>query len=404
MGFRWPTMPGSGEVQVAQGIGAIGAGIGRLGEAFAEKQARVRLDDFKLSVTKRMIELGNDIDEEQDEDKYQAMMDSAFSDLQGEIPKGMAGPFATSYLKSEKAAQLKSVDEAMELRVQSKWAVDEVKAQELYAISGNPLPHEEVVGTGLTNGYIKEDEAAHLLSRAQKNRAMAVAFGPNPDKILKYKSYQDLHKDYPLLKPGDYNDLRISAESQKSFIERQKEDWQIAFSNSVADMAMQGVPPDEAIPQIINKPGLTTEEKIHYSKVYGDAWRAVNTGKGNPYSTTQDWPTFAKVARMAQENPESVSFDVVRFGTGKYWTWAQEQYLLGLKDPTRKNEALRLPYWNEWDKAFDMLYIDKDGGIPQDQLVEWVQVKDTARQIYLENPDPKVAQQKLERYIDFIKK
>ena len=165
MGFRWPTMPGSGGAQVAQQVGAIGAGIGRLGEVFEEKQARVRLDDFKLSVTKRMIELGNEIGEEQDEDKYQAMMDAAFSDLQGQIPKGMAGPLATSYLNSEKIAQLKSVDVSMELRVESRWAAQNLVHQQEAIESTNPIPFLDSVDVGLVNGYIDEEEAEKLRQR-----------------------------------------------------------------------------------------------------------------------------------------------------------------------------------------------------------------------------------------------
>lgn len=77
MGFRWPTMPGSGGTQVAQAIGGIGAGVGALGEAietvrsendYAVFQGRSRLIDNQLAV---------DLENELDSKKYPAMAQKA---------------------------------------------------------------------------------------------------------------------------------------------------------------------------------------------------------------------------------------------------------------------------------------------------------------------------------------
>ena len=159
MGFRWPTMPGSGAGAVAQQIGNIGAQIGRIGEELEKKQARVRLDDFKVRVTERMILLGDEISTEQDEDKYSGMLNNAISDLNKEIPKGMAGPLSASYLKGEHARQLESVDEAMEKRVASKWGAANLIAKDNAIRSGNMAPFLSSIETGLDNGYINEVQA-----------------------------------------------------------------------------------------------------------------------------------------------------------------------------------------------------------------------------------------------------
>ena len=66
MGFRWPSMPGSGGAQVAQQIGNIGAQVGRLGEEIEAIKTENGLSQLTAETARIDTELGDALEREPD--------------------------------------------------------------------------------------------------------------------------------------------------------------------------------------------------------------------------------------------------------------------------------------------------------------------------------------------------
>lgn len=398
-----PTQVPTGRREIASNVAALGKGLSDLGVQLHRLQAQNQLDESTAKLQEEFDRLEDRIERTGDSEQYDQFFKETMELARSFTPKNSMAKRAYSNVlrKAEISGRDYLMGQKLEVERDKKRALVAAKIAE-----GNYDGARAGVVSGIQLGAFKREDLPKIEKQIQKQQAMNKAFSSNPDEILKYRSYQDMKKDYPLLSSGDYNDLRISAEGHKNFLKRQKENWQIAFSQSVYDTALSIEKGEKSLQdgllEIRNKPGLSPSDIAHFSSMLKKAVSDMNGGKGNPYTTTQDWPAFVKVARKLEEDPNSVPLDVIRYGTAKYWTWSQEQYLIGLKDPTRQDPHLKLPFWQLWDTTFDNLYLDDDDQIKKDKMVEWAQVKGTAREIYLENPDPKVAQEKLQRYYEYV--
>jgi hypothetical protein len=286
-------MPSTGRAEVARQVGGIGAQLGALGTAIEQKQAMVRLDEFKLRVEERMLTLGKEVNNEPDEDKYAAMLEKAFSELSAKVPKGMAGPVALSYLKKEKAAQLQSVNEAMDRRVESKWrGTWEIRRQKAIT-TGNLLPFARTTKDGLDAGYIDGGQAEKKLTDtahdAEKWDAQQIALGPNPEKILnKYTTAQELQKDYPTLTGGDLQDIRQNAQGQVRNLETLKLQKVSRHRVRMAEDAQNlTISPLEQFAEI-QKLGLEPDEENALFDEFTKARNMILSGLGNPYTKTMN--------------------------------------------------------------------------------------------------------------------
>lgn len=225
MGFRWPTMPGSGRAQVAQQIGAIGAGIGALGEEINAQQAEVEYQDFKLRQKALIDTLGDELEKNTDENTYQKETDKVIAAMQSDMPKnGLAKRFASSWIKNEIPKLNAAANESIKRRIKDKSDVKQGELIEDAIRSGNTVDLVEHTVARVEFGYISADDARKVLQetrhKAERWDAEQIALGPNPEIFLdNYTTAQELQSDYPTLTPGDFQDIRKSAQGQQTNLE-----------------------------------------------------------------------------------------------------------------------------------------------------------------------------------------
>ncbi|KKN75793.1 hypothetical protein LCGC14_0376690 [marine sediment metagenome] len=225
MGFRWPTMPGSGGAQVAQQIGAIGAGIGALGEEINAQQAEVEYQDFKLRQKARINALGDTLEQNTDENTYLSETKKVIDQMQSDMPKnGLAKRFASSWIKNEIPHLNKAANESIKRRIKDKSDVKQGELIEDAIRSGNTVDLEEHTVARVGFGYMSAADAQRVLQdtrhKAERSAAEQIALGPKPEIILdNYTTAQELQKDFPTLTPGDFQDLRSMARGQQRYLE-----------------------------------------------------------------------------------------------------------------------------------------------------------------------------------------
>ncbi|MHC4605268.1 MAG: hypothetical protein ACYS6W_18280, partial [Planctomycetota bacterium] len=136
------------------------------------------------------------------------------------------------------------------------------------------------------------------------------------------------------------------------------------------------------------------------------AYDLVNSGKGNPYVITQDWPKFFDTQKKIEANPNSVSDMEINQGTGKYWTYNQRQQLMNIKYPKQQDAVLRTPFASEWLKQIDLMYMEEGTtDIRRDDIPEWSGLREQVADVLRKYPgDYKKAQTEIEALMNPPKK
>ena len=160
MTFRWPGTPSTGEAQVWQQVGNIGAGIGQLGATFNEQQAQVDFEAFKIQFEGEMDSLGDRLRKNQDETTYHAEVDKIISGAQRYMPKNGLAKRSASSLINQRTPQLHDdANEAMKARVQSKWNSTLITRADAAVRDGHVADYALFVTEGVRNGNISEEDA-----------------------------------------------------------------------------------------------------------------------------------------------------------------------------------------------------------------------------------------------------
>jgi hypothetical protein len=252
------------------------------------------------------------------------------------------------------------------------------------------------LGAGLATG-IKGVTEDFIVADLQKTRRLSErrsveldVLGDNPQSFLDtYKTAKDLRTDYPNLTPGDFQDLRHMATSQKGRLIEQKDKALNAFMEDVTQKAVKGMSPKDMRDTLTETPGLTDIERTRAMNTFMSSYRTWNEGgtKENPWRTTQNYPALMEVQLAIDAGQAVTSTDVWRAmlaGGTVNFSRTDALNLIG-QLPDKKDTSLKSDFADEWLKQIDELYMDEDRKIPTQNIQDWATTKDAVRDIIKTN-------------------
>lgn len=148
-----------------------------------------------------------------------------------------------------------------------------------------------LLDTAVKAGFISEDEAQSDMKRvgrlSQRREVERVVLGPNPEAMLKYKTYDELHQQYSLLTPGDFADLRAMAVGQKRNLEASTDELSPELVNDTFLKAQTlGVP--EFRDMLKQTVGISPEQQWKLLKIFTQAQGDWQDSGDNPFVVTQN--------------------------------------------------------------------------------------------------------------------
>lgn len=421
MGYRWPTMPGSGRAEVARQIGAVGAQLGSLGAEINAQQAEVEYQDFKLRQAARIDALGDELAENTDEYTYRAATDKVISQMQGDMPRnGLAKRFASSWIKNEIPNLNKALKDSIKRRIKDKSDVVQGRLIESAIRTGNAVDLAEHTIGRVAAGHMSAADAEKVMRETRHQAELwdirQIALGPNPEIVLEnYTNAQELQEDYPTLSADDYQNIRSAAEGNINFKDRRQDAALSSFYDDISKKAEEGMSPKAMREQLLQTPGLTTKERQKAMNTFSSAYRTWNETEVDPWKVTQDYNALAELdLKLARGEPLS-ELDV----WNKMYSQPEKGPLFSRTDalavirrlPDKKTPALQSPFADEWvgdTGIIKSLFAEEDDDgnfvIPMDKAGEWATMRQDAEAIIEKHyPDFNKANQELTALVAPVK-
>ena len=329
MGFRWPALPGSGGAQVARSIGAIGAGIGALGEELNTQQAEVEYQDFKLRQKARIDALGDTLETNTDENTYLSETNKVISQMQSDMPKnGLAQRFASAWVKNEIPILNAAANESIKRRIKDKSDVKQGQLIEDAIRTGNVVDLAEHTIARVGFGYISGAQAQKVLADTRNKVEYEAGLNwslTNPTELLnsfKTVNGKNQLEGFVTLTQGQLISLRSNAEGTENFNKRRKTEAVSAGKGQISTVAWDAmVNGDYALAQktILSAPDRlgTAWKKAELTKL-SEASKLLNDKGVNPYTDRQDDAAYQRAIERALN--ETLTVDEANEGVGKDWT------------------------------------------------------------------------------------
>jgi len=263
----WPGQRQRTSVQPDTSSSALWGAVGETAKAGMGLAVEIELKEQHGQYTDAEIGLGaieaetaQRLAKETDPTKYDAINNEQFAKARALMPKNQAA--ANDY--NELLARRKVLyDVTVQKAKSDKYSEQhEVKFDALVRegiITDNMGPAIKAGTTGWEIHGWDESQTRAILADAehkgQKRQVENVALGPNPELFLEnYKTADELVRDYPILTPGDFQDLRSSAISQQKYLEgKQVENSEVAEAGITSDIIKGERTPQEIQIDITDK-------------------------------------------------------------------------------------------------------------------------------------------------------
>ena len=399
MGFRWPTMPGSGGAQVARQVGAVGAGIGVLGEEINLQQAEVEYQDFKLRQKARIDALGDELEKNTDENTYQAQTDKVIAEMQSDMPKnGLAKEFASGWVKNEIPALNAAANESIKRRIKDKSDVKQGQLIEDAIRTGNVVDLAEHTTARVGFGFMSAAQAQKVLADTRNKAEYEAGLNDataNSHDFLNSISIKDGKKHssrHPELTTGELMALSNVAEGEIANIQRREEIANAALFEDVNQLGIDGVSPGEVARRIRETIGITEKTKTKLMATYGASHRLWNETSVNPWKTTQN-PEAVFNMQVRISAGESISeLDILKAQIEGGTVNFSRTDFISLKSQLSDNKhpAMKSGFATEWTDVIRELYSIEEVAkgkfiIPKEKLGEWWKVQQQAEIIIKED-------------------
>ena len=400
--FRTPVSShDTGKVQLAQQQAEIIGELGKLGTNIYLKHEQNKLSTAQIEVKAAEAKLAEDLGNERDPEKFQAILEKHNADVFKLRPKG-GGPAAQEYdldIASKQIDWQTLTNKAKENRVDDIAEVNLQIFEKKYIETGVPSKeYLELVSELIADGW----DESEMLARVEKvghladRKAMATLASNNPEWVIKNLATQaDMKKHYPNSIPEDHAYILGLARGQKGFNEQQNNALMSAFYTDVSDKAEKGMPLGQLRDLIRNQPGLTVEERKKAMTVANSAYSTWDEGgtKENSWKTTQDYNALMKMqikisAGLPVSELDIIDAQMAQPSKGPLFSNSDRNNLFS-QLPDNKDPIMKTPFAEEWmnivDSSFATEKVGKDKVVPEDQLAEWQATRNTITAIIKEN-------------------
>lgn len=329
MGYRWPTMPRTGEAAVMQEVSRFAGGIGELGLVFHLQQAQVDYEAFKIEFEGEIDALGDRIARNQDENTYLAETKKVISATNGYMPKNsLAKRFASSFVNQRTPQLHDDAKRAMKFRVQSKWDAGLINETEKAIKTGALIDLTTYVTIGLINGSITEADAAKLMQETRNRAEYEAALNwslTRPEELLEnitIENGQIQLEGFVTLTKGQIIQMRANAVGTKHFNKTREAEAVSAGKGQISTIAWDAmVKGDYSTAQraILSAPDEvgTAWKKAELTKL-SEASKLLSKEGVNPYTERQDDAAYQRAIERALN--KTLTIDEANEGVGGPWT------------------------------------------------------------------------------------
>jgi len=163
---------------------------------------------------------------------------------------------------------------------------------------------------GVALGHIKKEQAGddfrEVSHDTHKRQLENIVLGPNPELFLnKYKNAQDLIKDFPMLTPGDYQDLNSGAIGQQRYNKARKSQIATEAIRRIKKLAADSNDPKNN-PAVIKEKirqsdALDETEKEELFDLYTKSLELWKDTGINSFEKTQNYSRFTQMKNDARD-------------------------------------------------------------------------------------------------------
>ena len=376
--FRPRTDFRTGEGEVFRQLGNLAATGGDIAVKLYVQQAQDQFSTAQIQTKQAEADYAASLSKELDESKYPGMLKKYESSIKEFRPKNpLAAHDFDGYIANKSIEWGKANTKAMEDRLLDKWEVKADILEKEFIETGDEIAFVEHMGRGV---QLHGQDESQSLARVEKTRHSAERRKAENAALSKPEGFLEKVKGnkiegFPLLTPGDVQDMRNVALGEISFRKRQEDQVSSDLIDDVTSHAVQGTTPDQMKELIRQTVGITDKEKTLLMKSYMSA-QSIWEDKGvDPYMTTQSFPDMVSVQFAIEDDKVNTLREIDQAwlsgpnGTPR-WSFQHNQWLKNLwkanQSSADSSYSLSHPLAKEYFNGLANFYLNDEGDFEGD--------------------------------------
>lgn len=308
-----------GEEELFQQIGRLVGTVGDIGLKLHIQQAEIQLQEATLKVDDEMNNLSDRLRENQDENTYDAELAQSLQTVNQFRPQnGLAAREFDSLITRRTPGWKDSINKAKEIRLNNKFDAMTDTLVEKSVRNRTTAELRKHLISGLVLGRLDEQESGKILrdtiNEMEYTAGLEFAL-TNPEQLL--ESIDDGKiEGFETLTEGQVIALRANAVGTINFNKsRERERLSANFDAMARSAIKDDITPSDMWAQIQQIPNATATEQIALYKRFMDSRKALAEGRGNPFTTTQNYPLYNKMYEDALDR--TLTEEEIRAVVGK---------------------------------------------------------------------------------------
>lgn len=378
------------------------------------QQAQDQLSTSQIEISKAEADYSIALGKERDESRYPAMLKKFEASVNKFRPKNPLGAkHFDTYVAGKSVEWGKSTTGAQQDRLIDKWQIKADELEKGYIETGDEAAYVTHMLSGPAIHGLDESQVMKRIEKARhdaERRKAENAALSDPEGFLK-KVRGNKIKGFPLLTPGDIQDIRNTARGEISFRKSQEDAALSSFYTDVSKKAEEGMAYGELRDLIRNQPGLAVEEREKAMNVARSAYRTWDDGgtKENPWKTTQDYNALMEMQIKISRGEPVTEMDIIRAqmarpDKGPLFSNTDRNNLFS-QLPDNKDPSMRTPVSKQWLADVDDMFMDNKGLVPKEDREGWMKTLNGVTEIIrINHPDVGKTQKEIDAFLKPAKK
>lgn len=369
----------TGAGMIAQALSGLAGQIQYLGVVENRIAAAAELSKLQREATTTKDNLLLGFQKEEDYRTYMPDFEETFAALaEADVKNPFAKRSYENWLNEVRPAWTRQVQAATRARHIDDYETNYFEERAKAIDTGNFGQLIQLNKGGVLNGIFKEKWAQEDLREAQheSQKRLAMRMAMDDPAAMRERIKGSKIDGFPLLTEGDTVDVRHIMQAQERYNEVEESDAQRDFYKKLNKKAV-GRDVRGAIEMVMSNDDLDPKEVPGLIRNIASIAGLMQAGKGNPYTTTQNWPEYVKAEFNLRRDPTSMTDAQILQGTGRWWTDAQKEKLFRLKYADEEDDVMREPYAQERLLSVDVQYMDPETRmIRPDSYADWARTID----------------------------
>jgi hypothetical protein len=327
-----------GEADLWKQVGNLAQAAGSTINTVYLLQAEQQFMDATLKAEEEITRFGQSLNENQDEDTYQAELDKSIGTARKFSPKNtLAARNYDNWLRKQSISWKRATEDARQRKIVNKWKATELDLENKAKNTGSTAPLYVHLNTGVALGYMDQDDAQRIIIDTENivkyNRAMDVA-KTRPEELL--DSVKTVNgKEHIGILPDITDTGQIMAikniakgaiQDAKIEMGRLKLETTSRLKQYAAD---PNVDTDMMETKITQSDALSPAQKIEAMSEWRQARNIMAKGGQNPYTTTQNWELYNEDRRKVTSE-DITEQEIIDHVGPKGYSWPQAEHLISV--------------------------------------------------------------------------